>query len=59
MATKKKNATSAAAALLGSKGGKAKHTKPRGFAAMPKWKRQAAGSKGGSAPRTPLPEKTT
>lgn len=32
---------------IGYKGGSAEHLYPRGFAAMPQWKRQQAGAKGG------------
>ena len=49
MTTKKLNPLSEAAALMGMKGGRTPTDKKKGFAAMPKWKRVAAGRKGGSA----------
>ena len=36
---------------IGSLGGSTKTTKPKGFAAMPEWKRQAAGKAGGKKSR--------
>jgi hypothetical protein len=48
MTTKKLNPLSEAAALMGMKGGRTPTDKKKGFAAMPKWKRVAAGRKGGS-----------
>jgi hypothetical protein len=48
-ATKRRILLSAAASLMGQKGGRTPTDKKKGFAAMPKWKRVAAGRKGGSA----------
>ena len=36
---------------IGALGGKAETIKPKGFAAMPEWKRQAAGKAGGEKSR--------
>jgi hypothetical protein len=36
---------------IGSLGGQTETTKPKGFAAMPEWKRQAAGKAGGKKSR--------
>ena len=47
---RKKAALSKLRALLGSKGGKAPTTRPKGFAAMTKAKHMAASRKGGSRP---------
>ena len=36
---------------IGAMGGSTKTTKPKGYAAMPEWKRQAAGKAGGKKSR--------